>query len=281
LSSAAEVFVRSVRQLFTILTLLATSSAFGQLSMSIRVGKPDTPVTGLPFTADQSILSEQHLGNGMTLKHEIKGHLYRSSDGSERSDGMVFSTSSAGPEPNTMVFILDRAKHTATVLNTMLKTAVVERLPESAAVSVSFLPQPNIPESGTNKPVQPENSTTTDLGTRTQDTLTLSGRRVTGTIPVGRVGNSQPIQVTTETWVAPQFQLIVKQVDRNPVVGDRTFEVSNIHAQEPDPALFSIPEGYKVKEQSVPTEGLRQAPSAAPPASAPPSSTSPAPALKP
>jgi tetratricopeptide (TPR) repeat protein len=39
-------------------------------------------------------------------------------------------------------------------------------------------------------------------------------------------------------------------VEQNPLSGERTFELSNIRSEEPDPALFQIPEGYTIKEQA-------------------------------
>jgi hypothetical protein len=127
-----------------------------------------------------------------------------------------------------------------------LKTATVEHLPADATVSVKFLPLQQSRAQG--QSVKPGDLVTKDLGTRTEGMMTLVGKRVTGTIAAGRVGNDQPLSVTTDVWTYPEFKLKVDEVEKNPFSGERTFELSNIRGEEPDPALFEIPEGYAVKD---------------------------------
>jgi hypothetical protein len=238
--------VRKLIQSPALLAFLALPAiASAQLSMSMQMGKPDTPIVGLPFSADQSIRTIQHLANGMSLTNEIKGHVYRSAEGVERYDGAVIPTA-ANPDPTLQVLILDRVKHTSITLNSKLKIAMLRHLPDNAAVSVSFLPQQQ--PTFQNKAIKPENLTTTDLGKKTEGMLSLVGKRVTGTIPAGAMGNDQPLLVTTEAWYAPSLKLIVHQIEQNPLSGERTFELTNIRGDQPDPALFQIPDGYTIKE---------------------------------
>jgi len=63
---------------------VAWCAALGQVSMSVDFNKPDKPITGLPFTADQRIRTVQHLANGITVTHEMTGRIYRSSTDLER-----------------------------------------------------------------------------------------------------------------------------------------------------------------------------------------------------
>ena len=239
--------MRNIGPSLALLALLTTGHAIGQLSTTIQMNKPEKPVVGLPFSADQSVRIVQHLANGMPLTHEIKGHIYRSADGLERYDGTIPSTDPAHPDPTTMIYILDRVKRTGVLLNSRLKTATVETLPTTATVSVSFLAlqQPRVQ----NQLIRPENLVTTDLGKRTLDMMPLVGKRVTGTIPAGKIGNDQPLPVTTDVWFAPQLKLLVNEVEKNPLSGERTFELTNIRAEEPDPTLFDIPEAYTVKNR--------------------------------
>lgn len=222
--------------------------ALAQVSMTMQMGKPDTPVVGLPFSADQSVRTVQHLATGAVLSSEIKGHIYRSADGVERYDGAIVSTDPAHPEPVLQALILDHAKRTSILLNSKLKTATLQHLPAQAAVSVSFLPQR--PPTYQNKLIKPENPTTEDLGKKTLGMRTILGKRVTGVIPAGTVGNDQPLQVTAEVWFAPDLKLIVNQIDKNPLAGERTYELTNIRGDEPDPSLFQVPDGYTLKEQA-------------------------------
>jgi hypothetical protein len=233
--------VRNIGPSLALLALLTTGHAIGQLSTTIQMNKPEKPVVGLPFSADQSVRTVQHLANGMPLTHEVKGHIYRS------ADATIASTDPAHPDPTTMIYILDRVKRTGVLLNSKLKTATVETLPATATISVSFLAlqQPRVQ----NQLIRPENLVTTDLGKRTLEMMPLVGKRVTGTIPAGKIGNNQPLPVTTDVWFAPQLKLLVNEVEKNPLSGERTFELTNIRAEEPDPTLFDIPEGYTVKDR--------------------------------
>jgi hypothetical protein len=214
--------------------------------MSVQMAKPDPPVLGLPFTADQTVRTVRHLANGMPVTREIKGRLARTADGVERFEGTIPSTDPDHPDPTTMVYLIDRGKHMATLLNSRLMTATVTQLPTDATVSVNFLAlqQPT----GQDRAIKPQDPTTTDLGHRTLDQMDLVGKRVTATIPAGKVGNDQPLPVTTDVWVAPQLHLVVNEIEKNPLTGERTYELTNIRSEEPDPALFQIPAGYTVKD---------------------------------
>jgi len=186
----------------------------------------------------------------MAVTREMKGHLYRSATGLERYDGDMPSTDPAHPEPVTMAFILNREKHTSVLLNYTLKTAVTGNLPAEASILVNLLPLPQNPAE--NRMIDPASHAVSDLGHRTQDQIDIHGRRITATIPAGKVGNEQPLLVSTEVWIAADQKITVKQTDRSPLNGERFFELTNIRIVEPDPALFEIPEGFKVTARPDP-----------------------------
>lgn len=240
--------MRKTGQLHTIVALYIVSyTAIGQVSISIQNGKPEKPVVGLPITAEQSVRTVMHLANGMAVTRELKGRIYRSTDGMERYEGALVSTDPANPTPVMQAFIIDRVKRTAILLNSKLLTATIQHLPADATVTISFLPL-QVPAQY--RTIKQEDVTTTILGKQTDNSMELVGKRTTGTIPVGKIGNDQPLQVMTEEWVSQQENLVVKQVEQNPLSGERTFELSNIRNEEPNPALFEIPKGYTVKEQA-------------------------------
>ncbi len=43
----------------------------------------------------------------------------------------------------------------------------------------------------------------------------------------------------------------MKEVDLDPVHGERTVELSNIRREEPDPELFITPAGFQIMEQPL------------------------------
>lgn len=243
--------MQSILRPLSLLALLAAIPAPCQISTSIQVGKPDTPVVGLPFTADQTVHTVTHLANGTLITHQMQGHMYRSAEGVERYDGDMPSSDPAQPDPTTMVLIIDRTRHTSILLNSRLKTAVRQDLPPVAAVTVNLLPLQIPPQQ---RQIKPENLVTTDLGKQTIEFLDIVGKRISGTIPAGKVGNDQPLPVITDVWYAPSLRLIIKQIDKNPLGGDRTFELTNIRSVLPDPQLFLIPDGYTITDRPpVPT----------------------------
>jgi hypothetical protein len=240
-----EVSVLKRSHSVAILTLfVAWCAAFGQASMSVENNKPDKPITGLPFSADQHIRTVQHLANGITLTHQMTGRIYRSSTGLERSEATPVTTDKASKPPVTLAWIVDRSQHTVICLHVQSKFATITHVPANRTVTVSFLALSQMPESL--KPGKPE---TTDLGRRTYEGLQVTGKRVTRTTNSDQAGNDAPLQSTREQWVYPQLNLIVDEIERDPEYGEREVELTNIRAEEPDPGLFNIPEGTQMMDQ--------------------------------
>ncbi len=80
--------------------------------------------------------------------------------------------------------------------------------------------------------------------------VTAVGHRTTRTSPPGTyMGNDKPVVDITETWTDPQtgILLISKQSGPN---GDVVRSVPDYKGTDPDPALFKIPEGYKVIDET-------------------------------
>ena len=93
----------SLGRSLALLALLPTASAaLGQTaSLTIRIGKAEQPViTGLPFSADQSVRTVQQLANGITLTQKMKGRVYRSTNGLERLEGTLVATDPAATNPS-------------------------------------------------------------------------------------------------------------------------------------------------------------------------------------
>jgi len=237
----------------------AWCAAFGQASMSVQNNKPDKPIAGLPFTADQRIRTVQHLSNGITITHEMTGRIYRSSTGLERSEATPVTTDNAGKPPVTMAWIVDRTQHTVVCVHVQSKFAIITHMSPTSTVSVSFLDLPSFQKPESFQPGKPE---TTDLGRRTYDGLEIVGKRVIRTTPTDRAGNNVPFQSTDEQWVYPKLNVIVEEIQRDPVDGEREVELTNIRTEEPDPELFKIPEGFQVMDEPPATPSVPVQPKA-------------------
>ncbi|WP_183108033.1 hypothetical protein [Massilia sp. Dwa41.01b] len=88
-----------------------------------------------------------------------------------------------------------------------------------------------------------------DLGTRDFDGVKAEGKLRSYEIPAGEVGNRNPIIVADESWYAPDLQLTVYAKHSDPRSGDYVYRTEGLKRGEPDPALFTVPADYQVKDR--------------------------------
>jgi hypothetical protein len=72
--------------------------------------------------------------------------------------------------------------------------------------------------------------------------------KITRKILQGEIGNDTEMQVVSERWYSPKFQIVVKSTRSDPRFGTTTYAVTDIQTTEPDASLFTIPADYTVKE---------------------------------
>ena len=87
---------------------------------------------------------------------------------------------------------------------------------------------------------------TENLGTQNIEGVDAEGTRTITTIPAGAIGNERPIEITYEKWFSRELQLVVMSKHNDPRFGEQTYRLTNINRSEPDPSLFSVPNGYKL-----------------------------------
>ena len=88
------------------------------------------------------------------------------------------------------------------------------------------------------------------LGTNTIQGVLVQGTLTTTTYPIGTVGNDRPIVTTSESWSSPELRLMILTKTSDPRSGESTRGVADLNRAEPDPALFQIPPGYQVVEET-------------------------------
>ncbi len=88
----------------------------------------------------------------------------------------------------------------------------------------------------------------TDLGVQTIEGVKAQGTRVTRTIPAGKIGNVQPIVITSETWYSPELKVLLMSKVNDPRMGETTYQLTGLARAEPSPSLFEVPADYTVKE---------------------------------
>ena len=105
-------------------------------------------------------------------------------------------------------------------------------------------------EAGLRTPGGPQNRSRApgeeSLGTREIAGVKTEGTREITTIPMGTIGNDSPILARREFWYSPQLGLNILSIREDPRFGTQKFELSDVVLGEPDPKLFSPPEGSKI-----------------------------------
>ena len=78
------------------------------------------------------------------------------------------------------------------------------------------------------------------------------GIRRSLTIPAQASGTGAPVTVVDEYWYSEDLHmnLLVRHTD--PRTGVQTVALSNINREEPPPAFFEVPEGYKTVDMTPP-----------------------------
>lgn len=87
---------------------------------------------------------------------------------------------------------------------------------------------------------------TEELGTQNIEGVDAQGTRTITTIPAGAIGNERPIEITYEKWYSSELQMVVMSKHNDPRYGEQTYRLTNINRSEPDPSLFSPPNGYRL-----------------------------------
>jgi hypothetical protein len=88
---------------------------------------------------------------------------------------------------------------------------------------------------------------TTNLGTKDFDGVKAEGKSTVWTIPAGEIGNRNAINVTSESWYAPDLQVTVYSRYNDPRTGESIYRLASIRRGEPAADLFRVPADYEVK----------------------------------
>ena len=89
-------------------------------------------------------------------------------------------------------------------------------------------------------------SRTEELGTQNIEGVDAEGTRTITTIPAGAIGNERPIEIVYEKWYSRELQLVVMSKHSDPRFGEQTYRLTNVIRSEPDPSLFTPPNGYRL-----------------------------------
>jgi len=225
----------------------------GARFIGFEAGMPGRVVRNAPYSADLVTESVQTLADGNHIRQTSTVKSYRDGEGRTRREQSV-NLNGLGPNSNMppLVFINDPVAGVNYSLNTKDRTGVKmawtngrgpmgRNAPPRAAAEGTAPPYPR-------RGMQDENLKSESLGRQTMEGVAVEGKRVTMTIPAGRMGNDQAMQVVTETWYSPDLQVTVLSKRSDPRSGETVTRMTNISRVEPARALFEPPADYTVTE---------------------------------
>jgi len=252
----------------------------------------DTPVKGVPFCATVSTEHTQVFGDGNRIHTTDTSSLCRDSAGRTRREASL-NLMGAAPEKSgmKMITIVDPVAGFRYVLDPEAKIARKMPLPpglarlghppgiaEKADHVMVLRTEEASSEAGPGSPnvlyrnvfvskgqksdqLPPASE---NLGDQTIEGIHATGTRITTTIPAGKMGNEQPIVVTSERWYSPELKATVLTKHNDPWSGELKTQFTNVNTSEPDSSLFTVPSDYKTVDEKIGTFTIKLPPPAPP-----------------
>lgn len=236
-----------------------------------------SPVKGAPFCATVTTEHTQAFADGNRIHTTNNSSLCRDSEGRTRREaGLDLMGAAAPAQPPKLITISDPVAGYRYLLDSQSKVA--HRIPlkagKAGTVRAAAVPGPgdNGPHVmmyqriGTGGPSLENDNvffrqfgqasdaprpTTDNLGDQMIGGIHSTGTRVTTTIPAGKMGNEQPILVTSERWYSPELKTTILTKHSDPWAGELKTELTNVNTSEPDASLFTVPSDYKVVDDKA------------------------------
>jgi hypothetical protein len=222
---------------------------------------PRTVVTGEPYSATETLASQQTLQNGNQITRNLQSLVARDGQGRVRTEETIPANAASGRAARTIVTIFDPVAGYRYILDSSTMTAIQTPLPK---------PPAGTPPARPARPANPNGPqvATTSLGTQVINGVAATGTQITETIPAGAIGNAQPIQVVRVTWISNELKVPVQIRSSDPRFGSTDMELTAIVQAEPNASLFVVPAGYTTSTGRGPggfgPQGFRRKPPAPP-----------------
>jgi hypothetical protein len=203
-------------------TLVCIAIVFvSSVAMAQTQGVFVTPIPNVPLMAVVNTQSSRILANGTTLNQKTLSAIARDDHGRIFNEKRaLIPVSETATPPILVIHIYDPQ----TRKNTFIEVGSIPLTGRSPA-------SPYVKEE--------------DLGTRRMEGVDVHGIRDTQTIPAEAAGGKDTT-VVDEYWYSEDLRLNMLVIHKDPRTGEQTTTVTQVTRSEPDPAIFEIPEGYKV-----------------------------------
>jgi hypothetical protein len=214
------------------------------------------PVQGAPFSAEQVTTGTRVFADG-TRQPQGEGRIkiYRDFEGHERIDRGDSTGPPGRPIPPRLriaevrdpvagqQYILDLVNHVA---HRFALQVMTQKSYEDAAAARAAAEDPPPVRPGTKRQ---------SLGTKNFGGEPATGVLFTNVYPAGARGNDQQVTVLNENWTSQYLRRPVYTKLTSPfppIQGERVMQLINISHLDPDPALFAVPSGYSVVDETGP-----------------------------
>ena len=206
--------------------------------------RPAAALTGMPFSAELASDRTETTPDGQVLSNPYTTLQYR--DGMGRTLHQWRMRDASGAEVLHTTNLIDVVAGYSYDFNSEQMTVRRRALKvTSRSATDAQSPRP----SATNTRTLDTGAVDTEesLGAQTIDGFPAYGHRSTISYPPGKIsGNDRTFTMVNEFWMSPILGLVVRARNLSPYIGESTTELKSLTLGEPDPALFHIPEGYKI-----------------------------------
>jgi hypothetical protein len=259
---------------FALAAISVSAQEVGYSFITTRGIEPEARVvTGAPYSAHPETVTTQVLADGNRISRTVTAFVARDSMGRTRREqdlGMVgpWATNEKLPplvmindpvagarytlEPNSRSAVKLPVLAEQQRLESMAKMKAEARANEARGgmETVTVFGSAGYVFSRRESSNVPDNTPRVEsLGSKMIEGVQAEGKRVTEIIPEGKIGNERPIEIVNETWYSPELQTTVMSKHSDPRSGDVVYTLKNISRAEPDPALFTVPPDYKIREE--------------------------------
>lgn len=193
------------------------------------------PVAGAPFTATVMIQSKQSLPDGSVETRISQEMIARDSKGRILNERRAMMPEGfKGTPPLVGSHIFDPGTRISYMMNPMTMIAREQLVPPAGL------------------PLRPEGGKTEDLGYSTLNGMQAKGTRTSREIPAAISGTGKNVTVTDEIWYCEELHLNLLEEHTDVRGGKQTLAIFSIKRDEPSPALFEVPAGYKIVDLTPP-----------------------------
>jgi hypothetical protein len=242
--------------------------------LQLEGGIMTAPVKGAPYSATEVTESTQVLADGNRIVNKSSTFLARDGEGRTRRE----MPKGLGPLPvdmPRMVMISDPVSKTDYMLNPKEKTADVIKRVEGKGVFVYQTGKEQRERQEIEQKIKIKTNAESagafhvetggevkhvefgsevkheDLGPQVIQGISCTGTREIRTIPAGAIGNEQPIEITSETWMSPELKTVMLSKHSDPRFGETVYQLTDLKRDEPNQALFQVPSDYRIVGQDV------------------------------